>query len=102
MGGGVSADADELHAAATVEDSVTAREETYGRWRELRNGCEPTHTRCLLNAQISSHEQFVHQLPAVGSCVFAGQRPRGHVCPVVNFCCVLYKGNILESNTEKL
>lgn len=56
---------------------------------------EPTHTRCLLNTQISSHEQLVRQLPAVGSCVLTGQRPREYVCPVVNCCCVLYKDKII-------
>lgn len=42
----------------------------------------------------------MHQLPVVGSCVLTGQWPRAHVCAVVNFCCVLYKDSIFESNIE--
>lgn len=63
---------------------------------------EPTHTLCLLNTQISSHGQFVHQLPAVGSCALTGQRPRAHVCPVANCCCVLYKGKIILTSSREL
>lgn len=36
---------------------------------------EPVHNRCLLNAHISSHEQSVQQLPAVGSCVLLAGGP---------------------------
>lgn len=63
--------------------------------KKMEGIMEPTHTRSLLNTQISSHEQLVRQLPAVGSCVLTGQRPRQYVCPVVNCCCVLYKDKII-------
>lgn len=61
---------------------------------------EPTHTLCLLNTQISSHGHFVRQLPAVGSCAFAGPRPRAHVCPVANS--VLYRDKIILTSSREL